>query len=317
MAQQPSLRQLRYFVAVAEELSFRRAAERLFITQPPLSRQIQALEAALGARLFDRDRQGVRLTEAGERFVLQARGLVHDLDQAVTRFQPGAADAGRSTVRLGITTVVDVSLFGGIGAAFELAFQGVSLRIQRQLSVHLIRDLHRRVLDVAVIGLPSATQGLVTEHLGDDPLVVCLSSQHPLARRRRISLLDLAQDTLFWFERKLNPAYFEHCEQVFARLGFNPRRMAEPAEHPVLLGLIAEGRGFALVPQSLNTVRRPGVVFRRLEQESDLCIRLAAAWLAAGQPAPSLQAQSQVQALVAMLKQRWPGLPAQPATPRA
>ena len=147
--------------------------------------------------------------------------------------------------------------------------------------------------------MPSATHGLVTEHLGDDPLVVCLSSAHRLARRRRIRLLDLAQDTLFWFDRKLNPAYFEHCEQVFARLGFDPPRLDEPAEHPVLLGLIAEGRGFALVPQSLNTVRRQGVVFRRLEEESALCIRLAAAW-PAGPVAP------EVQALVAALKRVFP-----------
>ncbi|MFN6993203.1 MAG: LysR family transcriptional regulator [Aquincola tertiaricarbonis] len=296
MAQPPSLRQLRYFVAVAEELNFRRAAERLFITQPPLSRQIQALEAMLGARLLDRDRRGVRLTEAGERFLEQARALVRGLDQAVSRFQPAA---GRSALRLGITTVVDVSLFAGIGDAFESEWPGLPLRIRRQLSSQLIRDLHRGALDAAVIGLPSATQGLVTEHLGDDPLVVCLSSAHRLARRRRIRLLDLAQDTLFWFDRKLNPAYFEHCEQVFARLGFDPPRLAEPAEHPVLLGLIAEGRGFALVPQSLNTVRRQGVVFRRLEEESALCIRLAAAW-PAGPVAP------EVQALVAALKRVFP-----------
>lgn len=300
MAQSPSLRQLSYFVAVAEELNFRRAAERLCITQPPLTRQIQALEAALGARLFDRDRRGVQLTEAGQRFLAQARALVQQVAQAVNQFQPASAAPQPPVLRLGITTVVDVGLFGGLGAAFDTAWPGWQLRIQRQISARLIRDLHRGALDLAVIGLPSRTEGLVLTPLGDDPLVACLSSRHPLARRRRVPLQALAADTLFWFDRRLNPAYFDHCEQVFHRLGFHPPRVAEPAEHPVLLGLIAEGRGFALVPQSLNTVRRSGVVFRRLVEEDELRIRLAAAWPADRPPA-------RADDWVALLKAQWAG----------
>ncbi|URI11284.1 LysR family transcriptional regulator [Aquincola tertiaricarbonis] len=300
MAQSPSLRQLSYFVAVAEELNFRRAAERLCITQPPLTRQIQALEAMLGARLFDRDRRGVQLTEAGQRFLAQARALVQQVAQAVNQFQPSSAAPQPPVLRLGITTVVDVGLFGGLGAAFDTAWPGRQLRIQRQISARLIRDLHRGALDLAVIGLPSRTEGLVLTPLGDDPLMACLSSRHPLARRRRVPLQALAADTLFWFDRRLNPAYFDHCEQVFHRLGFHPPRLAEPAEHPVLLGLIAEGRGFALVPQSLNTVRRSGVVFRRLVEEDELRIRLAAAWPADRPPA-------RADDWVALLKAQWAG----------
>lgn len=300
MARPPSLRQLEYFVAVAEELNFRRAAERLCITQPPLTRQIQALEAALGARLFDRDRRSVQLTEAGRRFLAQARALVQQLARAVNQFEPAAAAPQAPLLRLGITTVVDVSLFGGLLPAFEAAWPGRQLRLQRQISAHLIRDLHRGELDLAVIGLPSRTEGLALQHLGDDPLVACLSARHPLAQRRRIPLQALAADTLFWFNRRLNPAYFDHCEQVFKRLGFHPPRVAEPAEHPVLLGLIAEGRGFALVPQSLNTVRRSGVVFRRIVEEDELRIQLAAAW-------PVDRPPARADDWVALLKAQWAG----------
>ena len=300
MARPPSLRQLEYFVAVAEELNFRRAAERLCITQPPLTRQIQALEAALGARLFDRDRRSVQLTEAGQRFLAQARALVQQVAHAVRQFEPTAAALQAPVLRLGITTVVDVSLFGGLAPAFEAAWPGRQLRIQRQISAQLIRDLHRGELDLAVIGLPSRTEGLALQPLGDDPLVACLAARHPLAQRRRIPLQALAADTLFWFNRRLNPAYFDHCEQVFNRLAFHPPRVAEPAEHPVLLGLIAEGRGFALVPQSLNTVRRSGVVFRRILEEDDLRIRLAAAW-------PTDRPPARADDWVALLRAQWAG----------
>lgn len=297
MGQQLSLRQLKYFIAVAEELSFRRAAERLCITQPPLSRQIRLLEDALGAQLFVRDRRHVRLTDAGGRFMADARSLLRDSEQVVTRFRPSGADGEKPTVRIGITTVVDVGLFAWIEPTFEQRFPEVRVSVKRQISAHLIRDLLQGLIDVAVIGLPSRADGLVVEHLFDDPLIACIASGHRWARRQRISLLDLAEDSLFWFERKLNPAYYDYCEQVFARVGFSPRRIPEPVDHHVLLGLIAEGRGIALVPNSLNTVTRKGVVFKKIVEGNELGIRLGVACRAAG-------ASPEVAALVEMLKER-------------
>jgi DNA-binding transcriptional LysR family regulator len=297
---QLNLKQLKYFIAVAEELNFRRAAERLFITQPPLSRQIQMLEEVLGTRLFLRDRQGVRLTEAGNRFLPDARNLVQESLQAVLRLQPPGDDSGSSLLRLGITTVVDVGLFAGIESNFENRFPGVRVSVKRQISAHLIRDLHRGRIDVAVIGQPSRTDGLTVEHLCDDPMVACIPSDHRLVKQRQLSILDLADDPLFWFDRKLNPAYYDYCEQVFKRVGFFPQQVPEPTDHHVLLGLIAEGRGIALVPNSLNTVTRKGVVFKKIAEGEQLCIRIGAAYRIS-------DVTAEVLALVAMLKERFIG----------
>lgn len=295
MSQPLNLRQLRYFVAVAEELNFRRAAERLFITQPPLSRQIQLLEETVSARLLDRDRGGVRLTPAGERFLADARALLRESEQVMTRVRPQATANERPLLRLGITTVVDVGLFAGIEPAFEQRFPGERVSIKRQISAHSVRDLNQGKIDVAVIGLPSRTDGLTVEPLFDDPMVACLSARHRLARRRRVSILDLGDDRLFWFERKLNPAYYDYCERVFEQVGFAPRRLPEPPDHHVLLGLIAEGQGFALVPSSLHTVTRKGVTFKPLVEGEQLCIRVGVAY-------PAAREGAQVQALIAMLK---------------
>lgn len=279
------LRQLRYFIAVAEESSFRRAAERLFITQPPLSRQIRALEEDLGAPLFDRDRQGVRLTEAGRRFLVDARALVRDAEQVVMRFD--ATDgSGRERLRLGITTVVDVSLFAWVEAAFEARHATARVEIRRQISARSVRDLQQGLIDVAVIGLPSRTDGLIVEPLCEDPMVVCLPANHRAARRRKVSIVDLGADRLFWFERRLNPAYYDYCEKVFERVGYAPQRLPEPLEHPVLLGLIAEGHGIALIPRSLDTIARKGVVYRPLVEGDALCIRVGVAWRLDGMTKP-------------------------------
>ena len=109
MSDQLNLRQLRYFIAVAEELNFRRAAERLFVTQPPLSRQIKLLEETIGAKLFERNRQGVQLTDAGNAFLADAQSLVQESENVLVRFKPQNKNA-TTTVNLGITTVIDPSL---------------------------------------------------------------------------------------------------------------------------------------------------------------------------------------------------------------
>jgi len=295
-----SLRQMRYFIAVAEERHFRRAAERLHITQPPLSRQIRLLEEGLGTRLLERNRQGVHLTQAGERFLVQASALVRQAQQIVMGFQPQEDEGRHPTVRLGITTAIDVSLFAWIESAMAARFPDVRVRIERQISAHSIRDLHRGRINAAVIGLPARAEGLTIEHLCNDPLVACIASRHPCARRKRISILDLTDDNLFWFARKLNPAYYDHCQQMFEQLGFFPNRLPEPDDHHVLLGLIAAGQGIALVPKSLHAVTRKGVVFKPLLQGDQLCVRIAVTYRTDA-------ATEHVLALIAMLKERFSG----------
>lgn len=291
------LRQLKFFIAAAEELSFRRAAERLFITQPPLSRQIRMLETSLGAPLFDRHRQGVRLTQAGARFLVDARSLVRESEQVLVRFKPEAASAPHE-LNIGITTVIDASLFAWVEPAFAQRFPGVRLTVKRQLSAQCIRDLNRGDLDAAVIGLPSRAEGLTSEHLCDEPMIACIAARHPLARKRNVSVLDLARDRLFWFDRRLNPAYYDHCEKIFERLGFRPQRIPEPSDHHVLLGLVADGQGVALIPQSLKATTRKGVLYKSLLEGDQLRIRVGVVYRVA-------EASETVLTLVGLLKEQF------------
>jgi DNA-binding transcriptional LysR family regulator len=278
MRQSIELWQLRYFVAVAEEQGFRRAAERLFITQPPLTRQIQALEALVGARLFERGDGGMRITSAGTYLLAEARALLASADNAFERIAQHVADH-RPELRLGITTVLDAALFAWIEPALKAKDPGLRLTQKRQYSQHSIRDLRRGLLDAALIGLPSATEGLCVESLFDDPLVVALPEGHALRKRRRISLLELGHDALFWPQRRINPSYYDHYERLFRKHGFNSRRVPEPADHHVLLSLIAGGEGIALIPSSLMSIARDGVIYRRLREEAEFRIESAIAYL--------------------------------------
>ena len=268
--------QLRYFVAVAEERSFRRAAERLALTQPPLTRQVQALEALVGRPLFERSPQGVSTTPAGAQLLAAARDLLARADAMLADARRAPAPVER--LRLGITTVVDAAQFDWIEPALQALRPGLRLEPTRQISQASIAGLRRGTLDAALIGLPSHTEGLRVEQLTDDPLVAALPRTHAACRKRGVALSDLADDPLFWFERRLNPAYFDHFEAVFARLGHRPPRLPEPADHHVLLGLIAAGRGVALVPRSLTSISRAGVVYKPLREDArDFQIGLALA----------------------------------------
>ncbi|MBV8047094.1 MAG: LysR family transcriptional regulator [Paludibacterium sp.] len=270
-------RQLACFVAVAETLNFRAAAERLCMTQPPLSRQIRRLEEMLGVQLLERDRQGVRLTEAGKRFLQDARALLADVDATL---QKARAEAGASarTLTVGLTTVVDSAVFPDLTSLFKAEYPDIQLNVQSRISRQLVERLRRGDLDVALIGLPSSTGALKVERLFDDPLAVALPSGHPLARKRRLSLNDLRDETLFWFERGRNPAFHDHCQRLFAALSFSPRIVLEPEDHHVLLGRIAADGGIGLIARSLTAIRRGGVVYRPLSEGGAMAIGIGVAY---------------------------------------
>lgn len=269
------LRQLRCFIVLAEERNYRRAAERLYMTQPPLTRQIRLLEELFGVALFERDRQGVSLTPEGESLLPEARDLVARADRLVEHFHDKVG--GKACVRLGVTPAVSAGWFAGIDAKIQECMPSVKVETSRQPSIQSVRDLPRGRLDIAVIGALQPAADLIMEPLFCDPLVVCLPATHALSRRHQVSLSDIGQDALFWFDRRMNPAYHDQCQKVFDRLGFSPKRIREPPDHHVLLSLIAEGKGVALMPGSLQTISHPGVIFRKLAEGPELGVQVSVA----------------------------------------
>lgn len=302
-----SLKQLHYFLVLAEEQNFRQAAERLCMTQPPLSRQIRSLEESLGSPLFMRTRQCVRLTPAGQRLLPQARALLQHAQKVLAGFQPDAPlpQLPAPIIRIGITPVIEADHFLAAQRTFAQKQPDVTLTIRPQSSATSIRDIRQRRLDLAIIGLPARVQGLVTIPLHDDPLMVCLPAQHPLARQRRLSLAMLAQERLLWFERRLHPTYYDHCQNVFDRCDFSPARLPEPTDHHVLLSMVAAGQGVSLIPQSLRRITHPGVVFRPLAEGRLLQISVSIVH------APDLNATG-VHTLIGLLRSRL-ARPKQPA----
>jgi len=263
---------LRIFVAVAQCLNFRQAAEQLHMTQPPLSRAVRQLEQRLGAQLFERDTQHVALTRAASALLPRALRILALLDEAELALQAERQDQ-RRPLRLGLTRSMESDLFRRFTDVLA-AQAGAAPDIVVDDSPRLVARVRARRLDAAVIALPTKTFDLQVEKLGSQPMQVALSARHALARRRSLSLADLQDQPVYWFERARQPAFFDHCHAVFREFGFAPAFVREPRDHHVLLSEVAAGNGIALLPASFAAIGRHGVAYRKLAEGDRLATGL-------------------------------------------
>jgi len=262
-------RQLRYFVAVAEEASFSGAARRLHISQPPLSLQIKALEEELDTPLLTRTSRSVELTEAGTLFLEQARRALSHLERAgeVAR-QAGRGEAGQ--LRVGFTASVPMfEAFPGIIRTFRQGHPGVRADLNHQSTGQQLRSLSARTLDVGFLRpspLFSPPAGIETLRLWNDRLVAVLPASHPLARGRGpLPMAELADESFILFPRGLGCGLFEHVSVLASRAGFAPHVAQEAREAATILGLVAAGMGVSVLPDTYMKTRIPGVAYRELD----------------------------------------------------
>ena len=268
------LRHLRYFVTVAETKSFRKADELLHLSQPPLSRQIKDLEQVLGAELFVREKQGIVLTPAGESLLPRARKLLRDAESLMQLDAgPGAAARG---MKIGMTIAVPPQTLARLTEQWRL--QQPNVQIETGYSGVLLHKLRKGRLDAALVGLPADTTGLHVTIIGNEPLMIAMPAAHPAARKREVSLLDVADSPLFWWSRAHNPAYYEFCWQWFVRLGYHPEVIeVEPGQY-VTLERIGSGEGVTLMNSSREKTRVKGVVYRPLKEGRQLGFDIAMLW---------------------------------------
>jgi DNA-binding transcriptional LysR family regulator len=283
------LRQLRSFVVLAEELHFRRAAERLGFAQPSLSQQLRRLEASLGVRLLERDRRRVALTPAGTALLEEAREVLAAADRAIDAAR-GAAAGERGRLRLNLTRSLTGGLAGEIVERFRAQHPGVELELDVGTSTLNAVALREDIIDVAFVRPPLVDGGLEVLELGREPMVCVVPTRHPLARRRTIRPEDLAGEALVWWPEGHAPApWRDMIAEVYGEdpAGWPPVARAEPEEERIVTA-VASGSGISFIGlERSRSLRVPGAVYRRFAPPEPT-MGIALAWRR-GADAPALQ----------------------------
>ncbi|HUF27334.1 MAG TPA: LysR family transcriptional regulator [Gemmatimonadaceae bacterium] len=273
------LRHLRYFVAVAEELHFGRAATRLRIAQPPLSRQIRDLEREIGTSLFERVARGVELTAAGHAFLPEARLTLAQAERA-TRTAQRAAQGETGRLRVGFVEAATYSgILPDVLGFFRLHLPNIGLSLFEMDSLQQADALRDGRIDVGLLHAPpgDADRWLHVEPVYVDPMVAAVSHTHRLANRARPSLGDLASEPFVFFPRSAAPVLYDEIIARCRSAGFSPRVVQEAVGWQTIAGLVAAGVGVAFVPRSLARHKQPMVSYRPVGKLS-VNLEMSAVW---------------------------------------
>lgn len=263
------LRHLRYFVAVAEDLHFTRAAARLGIGQPPLSLQIQQLEREIGTPLLLRQPRGVALTEAGARFLQDARAVLHAAEQAVeTARRLGHGEQGDIAVGFTASAVFHPYLPSAI-RAYRDRYPGVRIALSESNTRALLAGLRSGEVDVAFVRPPYALDDeFASERVLDEPMLVALPPDHPLCRKRTVPVAALAEQDFVLYPRPIGAGLYDAIMQACQRAGFTPRVIQEAPQMASIISLVAAGVGIAVVPAAMRHMGAAGIVYRPIRGDA-------------------------------------------------
>ena len=270
------LRHLRYFVTLAEELHFGRAAERLHIAQPPLSQQIRQLEVELGFQLFHRTKRTVQLTEAGQVFLGEVQQIFQQLDRAI--------QVGRKTSRgemgqlvVGFVSSTAYNVLPTILRTFRTRVPDVSLELHELSTEQQLQWLREGRIDVGFLRPPVDEDTFSVATIFQEPLVVALAETHPLANGASGSLRSLSSELFIFFPRSIAPGLYDQIISLCQQADFSPTVAQEAMQMQTIVSLVAAEMGIAIVPESLQHLQRTGVVYKAI-QEPTSKVAIAMIW---------------------------------------
>ncbi|MEG4494017.1 LysR family transcriptional regulator [Microcoleus sp. D3_18_C4] len=270
------LRHLRYFIAVAEELNFTRAAEKLHIAQPPLSQQIQHLEAELGFQLFRRTKRTVHLTAAGQVFFEEAGKILQQVDRAIQLGrQTSRGELGQLTI--GFVSSAAHNVVPAILQAFRTRCPAVKLELHELTTNEQLQRLRFGQIDIGFVRPPVEEDGINSEIVFREPLIVALPETHPAADRTNVELRELSTEQFILFPRSQAPGLYDAIVSLCQQAGFSPIAAQEAIQMQTIVSLVAAEMGVAIVPASMQNFQRSGVVYKSLP-ESTCIVAIALIW---------------------------------------
>lgn len=256
-------RHLKSFLAVAEALSFVRASEKLHLSQPALTTQIQNLEEELGVRLFLRNKRNVHLSDAGLIFVEEARETLARAAKAVERVQKASrGEVGQ--LRIGFVSSAALEIVPPIAVAFQKLYPFVELDLINLRTSTQLEQLSAKTLDIGFVRLPADHKGLEFTPVHKEPFVVVLPKDHASNRKKAFSLRDLREESFVAYGRKWAPGFFDQTISICSAFGFTPNIVQETGEMYTAIALVAAGQGVAILPRSVVLAQGRGVTMKKI-----------------------------------------------------
>lgn len=281
------MRHLRYFVAVAEELHFGRAALRLHMSQPPLSQQIKQLEEELGVKLLHRTKRRVELTEAGEAFLREASVALSQVEAAAEAAKRASrGETGKLSV--GFVGSAAYEVLPEILKTFRERYPAVEITLEELTTAQQVKVLGEGRIEVGFVRPPVEEEDLAVKTVLREPLVAVLPADHSLWEWADLPLGTLKDESFIMTPRRLGPSFYDQIVGACREAGFSPRVVQEAIQMQTIIGMVAAGIGVALVPASESNLTRKGVVYKPIQDEG-LEVELAAVW-APEAPSPPLRA---------------------------
>ena len=268
---------LRSFVAVAEELHFGRAAERLNMTQPPLSRQIQILEHNMKCKLFERSSRSVQLTTAGANFLPEAKRVLRNLEFATSVAQDVAAGR-KGIVRCGFTASSVYEFLPRLVAELERQIPGASLRLSEMVSREQAAALRSGDIEIGILRDATELEDFERSLLLSEPMVVALPNEHPLVDQKRLKWLDLHRQRFLGYEPQAAKYFADLIGAKLSAEGVSPTFVQHLSQIHSILSLVRSGTGLAVVPRSAQMISISGVVFREFEDPTSIVCELYSVW---------------------------------------
>jgi len=261
-----NLQRVRYFLAVADELHFGRAAERLHMAQPPLSQQIRLLEGEVGVKLFDRTTRRVVLTAAGEALLPEAQRVVAAADSAervMAEFRSGEG----GLLRLGFVDSAAFEVMPRYLRAYRKRHPQVQHDLQIMSSSVQVDALRSGQIDIGISRTPGSSEDLRTTRFRVEDLYFAVGPDSPMRKRKNASIAAMGQHSFIGFDRRLSPSLHEQLQALFQRAGKAYEPVIEATEYTTILGLVASGEGAAVVPDGVRTFRPDGVQYIRMSDD--------------------------------------------------
>jgi DNA-binding transcriptional LysR family regulator len=263
------LRDLRYFVAVAQHRNFSRAAEQLHVSQPALSEQIRKLEDELGAPLFERTSRGAMLTDAGAALLPQARSVLAQADVAAETVRM-VAHGVAGTLTIGLIDSAALGILPPLVRRFTARYPNVKLRLRELGTRRQLEAVEAGDIDVGIVGGPVWHDGIAGQRIATESLLVALPAEHRLAAQKAVRLADLRDDGFITYPADRGAGLLEETLRLCHDAGFDPKIVQEANEMTTICGIVAAGLGVAIVPSSVSAIATDGVVYHPTDPRAEL-----------------------------------------------